>query len=88
MPPHISGVPRLKSEDTTGENGGIHPELEAQRTGRPRFRHTFTKIGRRKDRRGVDLISDALPFGKLWYTEPNAVSNAIGYAQSMAVFEG
>jgi hypothetical protein len=21
----------------------------------------------RKDRRGVDLISDALPFGKLWY---------------------
>jgi hypothetical protein len=21
----------------------------------------------RKDRRGVDLISDALPFGRLWY---------------------
>jgi hypothetical protein len=34
----------------------------------------------RKDHRGVDLISDALPFGKLWYGEPNAVSNAIGYA--------
>ena len=32
---------------------------------------------RRKDRRGVDPISDALTFGKLWYTEPNAVSNAI-----------
>jgi hypothetical protein len=29
---------------------------------------------------GVDLISDALPFGPLWYAEPNAVSNAIGYA--------
>jgi hypothetical protein len=27
------------------------------------------------------LISDALPFGRLWYGEPNAVSNAIGYAQ-------
>ena len=30
--------------------------------------------------RGVDLISDALPFGRLWYAEPNAVDNAIGYA--------
>jgi hypothetical protein len=35
----------------------------------------------RKDHRGVDLISDALPFGGLWYGEPNAVSNAIGYAK-------
>jgi hypothetical protein len=35
----------------------------------------------RKDRRGVDLISDALPFGRLWYDEPNAVSNAVDYAK-------
>jgi hypothetical protein len=35
----------------------------------------------RKDHRGVDLISDALPFGALWYAEPNAVGNAIGYAK-------
>jgi hypothetical protein len=35
----------------------------------------------RKDKRGVDLISDALPFGRLWYGEPNAVRNAIGYAE-------
>jgi hypothetical protein len=35
----------------------------------------------RKDHRGVDLISDVLPFGRLWYGEPNAVSNAIGYAK-------
>jgi len=34
----------------------------------------------RKDHRGVNLISDALPFSRLWYAEPNAVSNAIGYA--------
>jgi hypothetical protein len=34
----------------------------------------------RKDKRGITLISDALPFGRLWYGEPNAVSNAIGYA--------
>ena len=26
-------------------------------------------------------MSDVLPFGRLWYGEPNAVSNAIGYAQ-------
>jgi len=31
----------------------------------------------RKDHRGIDLISDALPFGRLWYGEPD---NAIGYA--------
>lgn len=35
----------------------------------------------RKDRRGVDLISNALPFGKLWYDGPAAVSNAVGYAK-------
>ena len=28
-----------------------------------------------------DLISDALPFGRLWYEGPNAASNAIGYAK-------
>ena len=35
----------------------------------------------RKDKRGVDLVSDALPFGRLWQGEPNAVANAIRYAQ-------
>jgi hypothetical protein len=35
----------------------------------------------RKDRRGFDLISDVLPFGRLWYVEPNAISNAINYAK-------
>jgi hypothetical protein len=29
------------------------------------------------DRRGFDLISDALPFGQLWYCEPNATDFAI-----------
>jgi hypothetical protein len=32
------------------------------------------KIGPRKDKMGVDLISHALPFGGLWYGEPNAVT--------------
>jgi hypothetical protein len=35
----------------------------------------------RKDRRGVDLISDVLPFGRRWYVEPHAISNAVGYAK-------
>ena len=35
----------------------------------------------RKDDRGVDLISDALPFGRLWHGEPDAISNAVDYAK-------
>jgi len=38
-----------------------------------------------RDRRGVDLISDALPFGRLWYGEPNAIRNEIGYAQFISL---
>ena len=34
----------------------------------------------RKDDRGFDLISDALPFGRLWYDGLNAAANSIGYA--------
>jgi hypothetical protein len=29
------------------------------------------EIRPQKDHRGVDLISDALPFGALWYNAPN-----------------
>jgi hypothetical protein len=35
----------------------------------------------RSDKRGVDLISDALPFGRLWYGEPDAIGNAANYAK-------
>jgi hypothetical protein len=34
-----------------------------------------------KDKRGVDLICDGLPFGGLWYAGPNARPNAISYAK-------
>jgi hypothetical protein len=34
-----------------------------------------------KDKRGFDLISDTLPFGRLWYGESHAVANAINYAK-------
>ena len=42
--------------------------------------HSY-EVRPRKDHRGVDLISDALPFGALWYGEPNAITNAISYAK-------
>jgi hypothetical protein len=42
-------------------------------------RHIY-EVRPRKDRRGVDLVSDVLPFGGLWYGGPNAIENAIGYA--------
>jgi hypothetical protein len=35
----------------------------------------------RKDHRGVGLVSDALPYRRLWYSEPDAIPNAIGYAK-------
>jgi hypothetical protein len=40
------------------------------------------EIRQPKDHRGVDLISDALPFGRLWYGEPNAISYAKFYSRS------
>jgi len=35
----------------------------------------------RKDKRGVNLISDALPYSPLWYRGPNAIRDAINYAR-------
>jgi hypothetical protein len=43
------------------------------------------KSARAKDHRGVNPISDVLPFGRLWYREPNPVSNAIDCAKFIAV---
>ena len=39
------------------------------------------RLKTRKDKHGVDLISDALPFGRLWYGEPHAINNAVDYAK-------
>ncbi len=41
----------------------------------------FTKCAQAKINVGIDLISDVLPFGRLCYGEPNAITNAIGYAK-------
>jgi len=47
----------------------------------PRFPMHVYEVRPRKDHRGVDLISDALPFGRLWCGEPDAISNAVDYAR-------
>jgi hypothetical protein len=39
------------------------------------------EVRSRSDKRGVNLISEALPFGRLWYGAPNTISNAIAYAK-------
>jgi hypothetical protein len=44
-----------------------------------RSQHVY-EVRSRLDHREVDLISDVLPFGRLWYSESNATSNAIGDA--------
>jgi hypothetical protein len=57
-------------------------ESSVRRVPTPAMQRTHVyEVRPRKDHRGVNLISDALPFGALWYGEPNAVANAIGYAK-------
>src|SRR6266700_7335904 len=39
------------------------------------------EIRPRADKRGIDLISDVLPYSPLWYAGPNAISNATSFAK-------
>jgi hypothetical protein len=39
------------------------------------------EIRPRADKRGVDLISDALPYSPLWYRGPNAIRDAMNHAE-------
>jgi hypothetical protein len=39
--------------------------------------HTY-EVRPRKDHRGVDLISDVLPFGRLWYDTPDNQDSIFG----------
>ena len=43
--------------------------------------HTY-EVRPRKDKRRAGLISDALPFGRLWYAGPNAISYAKFFSRS------
>ena len=46
---------------------------------------TTYEVRPRKDRRGFDLVSDALPFGLLWY---DTIENAVGYANHYSRSQG
>jgi hypothetical protein len=74
---HTTGITDI--EFTTGTIAiiTIAIELSGWRSLSKRF---FTEVRPRKDHRGVDLMSDALPFGRLWYGGPDADANAVGYA--------
>jgi len=47
---------------------------------RLRFPMHVYEVRPRNDNRDVHLISDVLPFGRLWYGEPDGVASAIDYA--------
>jgi hypothetical protein len=76
-PERIPGV-HAKNDSVSEGISGVSPGRPLTQ---PTKRAHLYEVRLRKDHRGVDLISDALPFGRLWYGEPNAVSNAIGYAK-------
>jgi hypothetical protein len=51
------------------------PDGECEALKQSSLKHVY-EARHRQDKRGVDLISDALPLGRLWYDGPNAISNA------------
>ena len=71
----------LRAERLDCHHGERSSNQSLQRTAGPRMmtspQHVY-EVRPRKDKRGFDVISDALPFGRLWYTKPD---DAIGYAK-------
>jgi hypothetical protein len=65
MPPSFS---RRLNPPRSGERIGIVKRVSL----------SIYEVRPRRDKRGVDLVSDAPPFGRLWYTE---IPQAIGYAK-------
>ena len=43
--------------------------------------HDLYEVHPRKDREGIDLISELFRYGPIWYAGPDAVRNAIAYAK-------
>src|SRR5205809_5354458 len=80
--PSQPGRPQIKGAfcqvDARGRPGF---PVKFDATSRKHARAIILRVRPRSDKRGFDLISDALPFGLLWYREPGAISNAIGYAK-------
>src|SRR6266404_2149664 len=60
----------------------LQSELMGDESPNPAMQPTHAyDVRPRKHHRGVNLISDALPFGALWYGNPDAISNAVNYAK-------
>jgi len=78
LPSAVKSVLRLSRPAQRTATSGLSGSIQR---GKNRRDARCLQIHPRKDNRGVDLLSDVLPFGKLWYAEPNAVDNAIGYAK-------
>jgi hypothetical protein len=82
-------LPRQKAVDFTKRARGVlraSMKFVQQRwTGSERRKGPTTsihiyEIRPRADKHGFDLRSDGLPYSPLWYREPNAIRDAIGYA--------
>ena len=43
--------------------------------------HDLYEVRPRKDREGIDLISELFRYGPIWYAGPDALRNAIAYAK-------
>jgi len=54
---------------------------------RLRSKTILYEVRLRTEGRGVDLISEALPSGPLWYLGPNAIIDAIGAAKFSSRFQ-
>jgi hypothetical protein len=48
--------------------------------------HDLYEVRPRKERDGVDLISELFRYGPIWYAGPDAVRNAIAYAKYRSHF--
>ena len=78
----MAGLVRLRSEQVIAQELVQAPRksLPCERSGNDETRgitHSY-EVRSRRDKRGFDLISDALPFGRLWYTKPD---DAVDYAK-------
>jgi len=48
--------------------------------------HDLYEVRPRKDREGIDLISELFRYGPIWYAGPDAVRYAIAYAKYRSHF--
>jgi hypothetical protein len=77
----VAGIRRVVLAQQT-RCGVVRPVESASLWCSLSLKHVY-EVRPRKDKRGVNLICDALPFGRLWYDTPD---NAIGYAMAQQPF--